>query len=171
MMGEDAWLSKLIRPLWEFSPCWPWVLCSRPEAAAAGRTSRVRPTEEVPSSTRRKLRRGRENLPQLTRQPSMPVFGPNLGACITICAVRPAMSNLREYLHKKGSADDRRGEGWISEMTCWPGGSPRHGSEAPAAFQRRLAPRLCASAPRDLAVPPPTTRRRKLRHRTDTGRR
>jgi hypothetical protein len=53
--------------------------------------------------------------------PSMPVFVRNLGACYYyLRRPDPAVSNLREYLHKKKdiAPDDRAEvEGWISEMT------------------------------------------------------
>jgi tetratricopeptide (TPR) repeat protein len=53
--------------------------------------------------------------------PTMPVFVRNLGACYYyLRRPEPAVSNLREYLHKKKdiAPDDRAEvEGWISEMT------------------------------------------------------
>jgi hypothetical protein len=77
--------------------------------------------------------------------PDMPVFVRNLGACYYyLRRPEPAMSNLREYLHKKKdiSPEDRAEvDGWIAEMD-----QLRQRGSAPAAAALPVAP----------ATPPPT---------------
>ena len=81
--------------------------------------------------------------------PSMPVFVRNLGACYYyLRRPDPAVSNLREYLHKKKDISDEdrtEVEGWISEMTLLRQRGP---SAAPAAAS--------APAPAPAATPAPT---------------
>ena len=85
--------------------------------------------------------------------PDMPVFVRNLGACFYyLRRPDPALSNLREYLHKKKdiAPDDRSEvEGWIAEMDKLRqyGPTPATGP-VPAACLRRLdSDRLRCSTP------------------------
>ncbi len=84
--------------------------------------------------------------------PGMPVFVRNLGACYYyLRRPDPALSNLREYLHKKKDIepDDRAEvEGWIAEMDKLRqyGPTPATGS-VPAALPATSAPAPTRGAP------------------------
>lgn len=77
--------------------------------------------------------------------PDMPVFVRNMGACYYyLRRPEPALSNLREYLHKKKdiSPEDRAEvEGWIAEMD-----QLRQRGSAPAAAAAPVAPATPAPA-------------------------
>ena len=87
--------------------------------------------------------------------PTMPVFVRNLGACYYyLRRPEPAVSNLREYLHKKKdiAPDDRAEvEGWISEMTLL---RQRGSSATQAAGTAPAALPAPATAPAATPLPP-----------------
>jgi hypothetical protein len=87
--------------------------------------------------------------------PGMPVFVRNLGACYYyLRRPDPAVSNLREYMHKKKdiSPEDRAEvEGWISEMTLL---RERGSNAAPAPASVPAAPPAAAAAPAHAPSPP-----------------
>jgi tetratricopeptide (TPR) repeat protein len=100
------------------------VVLRAPEAAAAGLDKQS--TANAKKATHLYKTGNYEEAATLFLQlsidnPSMPVFVRNLGACYYyLRRPDPAVSNLREYLHKeKDIAPDDRAEveGWISEMT------------------------------------------------------
>ena len=100
------------------------VVLRAPEAAAAGLDKQS--TANAKQATQLYKTGNYEEAAKIFLQlsidnPSMPVFVRNLGACYYyLRRPDPAMSNLREYLHKKKdiAPDDRAEvEGWISEMT------------------------------------------------------
>ena len=87
--------------------------------------------------------------------PGMPVFVRNLGACYYyLRRPDPAVSNLREYMHKKKdiSPEDRAEvEGWISEMTLLRERGPT-AAQAPASVP--AAPPAAVAAPAYAPSPP-----------------
>jgi hypothetical protein len=100
------------------------VALRAPEAAAAGLDKQS--TADAKKATQLYKTGNYEEAAKISLQlsidnASMPVFVRNLGACYYyLRRPEPAVSNLREYLHKKKDVapDDRAEvEGWISEMT------------------------------------------------------
>jgi tetratricopeptide (TPR) repeat protein len=143
------------------------VVLRAPEAAAAGLDKQS--TANAKQATQLYKTGNYEEAAKIFLQlsidnPSMPVFVRNLGACYYyLRRPDPAMSNLREYLHKKKdiAPDDRAEvEGWISEMTLLRqrGSTPTQvASPAPAALPATApaaAPLPPAAPAATLAVPP-----------------
>lgn len=145
------------------------VVLRTPEAAAAGLDKKS--TADAKQATQLYKTGNYEEAAKIFLQlsidnPSMPVFVRNLGACYYyLRRPDPAVSNLREYLHKKRdiAPDDRAEvEGWISEMTLLRqrGATPTQAagpapaaSPAAATAPGAVSPQPAAPAA-TLAVPP-----------------
>jgi len=135
-------------------------LAFAPEAAAAGMDKQS--TADAKKATQLYKTGNYEEAAKIFLQlsidnPGMPVFVRNLGACYYyLRRAEPAVSNLREYLHKKKdiAPDDRAEvEGWITEMSLLRqrGSTPTQAAGSNQATLPATAPAPAATS----AQPPP----------------